>query len=179
MTVDGSALYVGTGRDIVYSESKSTKVGGQIIVRPSSGRRSRAKVGIFHSADLGTSWTNITPTDESGVMDIIDAGIQILAVDKTLFVLGVTEFRSRDGGKTWTRLRANMSSRMVPSFPAIAIDANTFYKGGKFGISRTTDAGESWHPFVKGMTGPRIYDFIALNQRLYMNIGRDLVYSTD
>ena len=61
----------------------------------------------------------------------------------------------------------------------MAIDENTFYKGGKFGISRTTDAGASWHPFVKGMTGPRIYDFIALNHRLYMNIGRDLVYSTD
>lgn len=179
VAVDGSDLYVGTGRDIVVSESRSTKVGGQTIVHTSSGRLSRAKVGIFHSADLGTSWTNITPTDESGVLDTISAGIQILAVDKTLFVLGVTEFRSKDGGKTWTRLRSNISSRMVSSFPAIAIDANTFYKGGQFGISRTTDAGESWHPFVKGMTGPRIFDLIALNQRLYMHIGRDLVHSTD
>ena len=72
VTVDGSDLYVGTGRDIVISESRITKVGGQTIVYTSSGRPSRPKVGIFHSADLGTSWTNITPTDESEVMHTLN-----------------------------------------------------------------------------------------------------------
>lgn len=167
VTVDGSDLYVGTGRNI--------------IPLPSSNRvrlPKRVDKKIFHSADLGTSWTDITPIDASQVMHL-DSALQILAVDKTLFVLGVTEFRSRDGGKTWTRLRSNLSSRSVRRFPAIAIDENTFYKADPYGISRTTDAGESWHPFVNGMTGPTTYDLIALNQRLYMHIGGHLVHSTD
>ncbi len=166
VTVDGSDLYVGTARDIVFSASKKRGIPRSVDKR------------IFHSADLGTSWTDITPIDASRVMHF-DSALQILAVDKTLFVLGVTEFRSRDGGKTWTRLRSNISSRSVSRFPAIAIDENTFYKADPYGISRTTDAGESWHPFVNGMTGPAIYDLIALNQRLYMRIGGHLVHSTD
>lgn len=68
---------------------------------------------------------------------------------------------------------------MAPRFPAIAIDERTFYKADAFGISRTTDAGASWHPFVNGMTGPEFYDLVALNHRLYMHIGGDLVQSTD
>ena len=133
---------------------------------------------IFHSADLGDSWTEITPTDESQVMNL-DSAIQILAVGKTLFVLGITEFRSIDGGKTWTSLRSNISSFMTPRFPAVAIDENIFYKADVYGISRTTDAGESWHPFVNGMTGPSMHDLTALNHRLYMHIGRDIVQSID
>ena len=166
VTVDGSDLYVGMGRDVELSGSRR------------SGHPKSIDKRIFHSADLGTSWTDITPTDASQVMHF-DSALQILAVDKTLFVLGITEFRSKDGGKTWTRLRSNMSSRNAPRFPAIAIDANTFYKADPYGISRTTDAGESWHPLVNGMTGPATYDLIALNQRLYMHIGGNLVHSTD
>ena len=166
VTVDGRDLYVGTARDIVFSASRKTGIPKSVDKK------------IFHSADLGTSWTDITPIDVSQVMHL-DSALQILAVDKTLFVLGVTEFRSKDGGKTWTRLRSNLSSRMVPRFPAIAIDENTFYKADPYGLSRTTNAGESWHPLVNGMTGPTTYDLIALNQRLYMRIGGNLVHSTD
>ena len=110
--------------------------------------------------------------DESQVMNL-DSAVQILVAGKTLLVLGVTEFRSVDGGKTWSSLRSNISSLMTPRFPAVAIDENTFYKADTFGISRTTDAGESWHPFVNGMTGPAMHDLIALNHRLYMHIGGD------
>ena len=109
----------------------------------------------------------------------LDSAIQVLAVGKTLFVLGVTEFRSIDGGKTWTSLRSIMSSVDMPRFPAVAVDENTFYKADIYGISRTTDAGASWHPYVNGMTGPSMHDLTALNHRLYMHIGRDLVQSTD
>ena len=166
VTIDGSDLYVGTARDIVFSASRKPGIPKSVDKK------------IFHSADFGTSWTDITPIDESRVMHL-DSALQILAVDKTLFVLGVTEFRSRDGGKTWTRLRSNISSKDIPRFPAIAIDENTFYKADPYGISRTTDAGQTWHPFVNGMTGPTTYDLIALNQRLYMHIGGNLVHSTD
>ena len=166
LTVDENNLYVGIARDIVPLGTVGLRLPKFIPKR------------IFHSTDIGDSWTEITPTDESQIMNL-DSAIQILAVGKTLFVLGVTEFRSIDGGKTWTRLRSNISLLNAPRFPAVAVDERTFYKADAFGISRTTDAGASWHPYVNGMTGPSMHDLTALNHRLYMHIGRDLVQSTD
>ena len=170
LTVEESNLYVGIAPDITLLETTG--------LNPSIPDYKYAPKRIFHSADFGASWTEITPTDESQVTNL-DSAIQVLAAGKTLLVLGITEFRSSDGGKTWTSLRSNISSHMVPRFPAVAINENTFYKANAFGISRTTDAGESWHPFVNGMTGPRTHDLIALNNRLYMHIGEDLVQSVD
>ena len=170
VTVDGSNLYVGMAPDVVYSEISRSF--------PKIPTAEASEKKIFHSVDLGASWTEITPKDESQVMNL-DSAIQVLAARKTLFVLGVTEFRSIDSGKTWTALRSNTNSYSTHRFPAIAIDENTFYKADAFGISRTTDAGESWHPFVDGMTGAAMYDLITLNNRLYMHIGGDLVHSTD
>jgi len=163
LTVDENNLYVGIARD---------------IVPPLKPLRDFVRKRIFHSADLGASWTEITPTDESQVTNL-DSAIQVVAAGKTLLVLGITEFRSINGGKTWTVLRSNISSYMAPRFPAVVIDERTFYKADAFGISRTTDAGASWHPFVNGMTGPLTHDLIALNNRLYMHIGGDFVQSTD
>ena len=170
LTVDENNLYVGMASDIVLPEAYEPN--SPIL------NYEYARKKILHSADLGTSWTEITPTDESQVMNL-DSAIQVLAAGKTLLVLGIVEFRSIDNGKTWTPLRANINSFSMPRFPGVAIDENTFYKADAFGISRTTDAGESWHPFVDGMTGPIMYDLIALNHRLYMHIGGDLVHSTD
>ena len=170
LTVNGSDLYVGIASDVVPRKADKPYL--------SVPNYKHARKRIFHSADIGASWTEITPTDESQVINL-DSAIQVLAAGKTLLVLGIAEFRSIDGGQTWTPLRSIMNSYMAPRFPAIAIDERTFYKADAFGISRTTDAGESWHPFVNGMTGPEFYDLVALNHRLYMHIGGDLVQSTD
>ena len=170
LAVDGSDLYVGMAPDVVYSESSKSF--------PKTPNSEVLEKKVFHSADLGASWTEITPTDESQVINL-DAAIQVLAAGKTLLVLGITDFRSVDGGKTWTTLRSNLSSYMAPRFPAVVIDENTFCRVDALGISRTTDAGESWHPFVNGMTGPLTHDLAAVNNRLYMHIGGGLVQSTD
>ena len=166
VTVDENNLYVGITDDFVSAQDGKSSLGDFSPKR------------IFHSTDIGDSWTEITPTDESQVMNLKSA-IQILAVGKTLFVLGVTEFRSIDGGKTWTSLRSIMDSVDMPRFPAVAVDENTFYKADVYGISRTTDAGVSWHPYVNGMTDPSMHDLTVLNHRLYMHIGRDIVQSSD
>ena len=170
LTVDEKNLYVGIAPDVVYSESSKSFPN---IPTPETSEKK-----VFHSADLGASWTEITPTDESQVINLASA-IHILAAGKTLFVLGISDFRSFDGGKTWNHLRSNINSYMAPRFPAIAIDEKTFYKADAFGVSRTTDAGASWHSFVNGMTGPITHDLLAANNKLYMHIGGDLVQSTD
>ena len=170
LTVSGSDLYVGIAPDVVFKKTDKPYL--------SAPNYKNTRKRIFHSADFGASWTEITPIDESQIIKL-DSAIQVLAAGKTLLVLGIAEFQSSDGGKTWTPLRSIINSYMAPRFPAVAIDENTFYKTDAFGISRTTDAGASWHPFVNGMTGPEMHDLIAVNNRLYMHIGGDLVQSTD
>ena len=165
LTVDENNLYVGITRDFEAA-------------RMGEGFGSHVPKRIFHSPDAGTSWTEITPINKPEVMNL-DAAIQVLAAGKTLLILGISELRSTDAGKTWTPLRDNLNAFGVSRFPAVVADENTFYKVDIFGISRTTDAGETWHPFVNGMTGPATYDLITLTHRFYMHIGGDLVQSTD
>lgn len=134
---------------------------------------------IFHSTDLGESWTEITPKDEFFVMRA-PRGVKILASGKRLLVSdAVLSFHSNDGGQTWTNLGFDRNAMPQNIFPAVAVNENTFYRAGEFGIHRTTDAGASWHPFMDGIVGTRIESLIGLNDRLFAHTGSDVVQSTD
>ena len=91
LTVSGSDLYVGIASDVVLKET------GKPYLSVPNYRYAPKR--IFHSADVGASWTEITPPDDSQVINL-DSAIQILAAGKTLFVLGIAEFRSMDGMET-------------------------------------------------------------------------------
>ncbi|MDE0011043.1 MAG: sigma-70 family RNA polymerase sigma factor [Candidatus Poribacteria bacterium] len=134
---------------------------------------------IFHSIDLGVSWTDITPKNKSSVMTIPNS-IKILVTGKTLFVFdNVVSFRSNDGGQTWTDPVFNTGS-VGHNFPrAVAPDDNTFYKAGALGVYRTIDDGASWHPFMKGITGTWIQSLRTFNDKLYVHTGNSIVQSTD
>ena len=68
---------------------------------------------------------------------------------------------------------------MLSSFRGVAVNENKFYKVDTFGIQRTTDGGDSWHPFMDGIVGTRLWDLVALNNRFYVHTGTDIVQSTD
>ena len=157
LVVSEDSLYVGTGPDFLALQqigSKPTEVVQMMYDHNSSLSR------VFHSADLGTSWTEITPTDGSRPITAL-SGINLLVTGKTILAQAITRFRSRDGGQTWTDLGFDMDSSYTKCFPSVAVDENTFYKAGRSGIHRTTDGGESWHLFMDGMVGTRILDLIA------------------
>ena len=175
LVVSEDNLYVGTGPDFLklqQIESKSTEI-AQTMYNDNS---SLSKV--FHSNDLGISWTEITPTDGSRPITA-PSGINLLVAGKTILAQALTRFRSRDGGQTWTNLGFDTNSFMLNALPSVAVDENTFYKAGPSGIHRTTDGGESWHLFMNGMVGTRILDLVAVNNRLYAHTGDDIVQSTD
>ena len=164
-------LYVGIGSDLSMWHSPETRRG--IIVNP------KALVGaIFHSADLGKSWTEITPKNEplffreSTEMEFWGAG-------ETLIVNGAEQFRSTDAGKTWTKLDVNTRALTGLNSRHIGVNGRTFYAVGTRGIYRTIDAGESWHPFMDGIIGTRIGSLVTFNNRLYAHTYRDIAQSTD
>ena len=114
---------------------------------------------ILRSKDLGASWTEITPENEFGLFAVL-TGRGLLVVGETIFVYGVEQFRSRDGGQTWTQLGFD-----VNSLAYVAYNENTLYKTGEYGIHRTTNGGESWHPFMDGMIGTGARDMVAFNRQ--------------
>ena len=150
-------LYIGTGpsvRRIRYSDGSRTD-------------------RILRSKDLGASWTEITPENEFGLF-AVPTGRGLLVVGETIFVYGLERFRSRDGGQTWTSLGFD-----VNSVAYVTHDENTFYKAGWSGVHRTTDAGESWHPFMEGMVGTGVLDMVAFNDRLYVHTNDGVAQSVD
>ena len=161
------SLYVGTGPDLF----ESTPDIGQIVRT-----NQRHSTKIFRSRDLGASWTEITPKGKSRSVGL-PSGITILAAGKTLLALGATQFRSTDGGETWTELGLDTDAFMLNSIPSVAVNERIFYKVGAFGVHRTTDSGESWYLFMRGMAGTRIKDMVAFNSRLYAYTGSEAFQS--
>ena len=170
LAVSENNLYVGSGSDM--SELPPVEVGRPI---PMSGSHT---IGIFHSADLGTSWTEITPKYKKRLSGP-PSGLTVLTAGETLLALGIYPTYSIDGGQTWTELGFDPNLMLVSSLAAASVDERTFYKTGVFGIYRTTDGGKSWHLFMNGMMGTRLNDLAVFNNRLYAHTGQEVYQSTD
>ena len=165
-------LYVGMGPDLYGLTIMDSDVGSIMQSgEPSSGR-------IFRSMDLGASWTEITPMGQSR-LGVPPSGVRLLAMGETLLALGAAQFRSTDGGNTWTNLGFDQNSLMLNSSPAAMVNDKTYYKVGTFGIQRTTDGGESWDIFMDGVLGTRITDLVGFNNRLYAHTGYEVYQSTN
>ena len=183
-----NTLYVGTGPDLNSPKE------GKIREELSAGR---AMWEIFRSTDFGDSWIEITPAsagdswDEitpEGLLMKMSPGIKVVAAGRTLWALGYlgSVVRSTDGGKTWTNpgpktldLVAMMNSFMLSVCPTVGVDENTLFKASLWGLTRSTDGGASWHPFMTGMVGTRISDLVAFENRLYAYTGTNVAKSTD
>ena len=173
LTASGNDLYVGTGSDLLV---KLTPTELYRETRNRWNNRTYA-VKIFHSADLGASWTEIMDGSEHSRASS-PAGITVLAVGETLLAFGKDQSRSVDGGKTWTQLGLDSSWMLKNSLPVAMVNERTFYKTNRFGLHRTTDGGYTWHPFMSGMTGTLIIDLVAFNNRLYAHTGYEVYQSS-
>ena len=165
-------LYVVTGPDpFVFEKGKSSVH----IVR----RETAIPWKIFHSTDLGASWAEITPKNKTDVM-MVPRGVKILAAGKILLALdGILSFRSNDGGQTWTDLGFDRDPVRQNIFLAVALDESTFFKAGAFGVHRTIDGSNSWHPFMARIIGTSIRSLTAFSDKLYAHTGSEIVQSTD
>ncbi len=170
LSVLDRSLYVGMGPDLVGLTPMDAR---SIVQRsePSSGR-------IYRSIDLGATWTEITPMGQSR-SGVPPSGVRLLATGETLLALGARQFRSTDGGNTWTNLGFDPNLLMLNSSPAAIVNDKTYYKAGAFGIQRTTDGGESWDIFMDSVLGTRIADLVAFNNGLYAHTGYEIYQSTN
>ena len=170
LTVFENNLYVGVGR--AHSIRHPTEMKTRINANPNVHYCS-----IFHSDDLGESWTEITP--KGGSLFFNGSGMEFWVAGETLITQGVEQFRSTDAGKTWTKLGVNTRALTGLNSRHIGVNGSIFYVVGTNGIYRTTDAGESWYPFMDGIIGTSIGSLVAFNNRLYAYTYPDIVQSSD
>ena len=171
LAVSENNLYVGTGPDLLGFT--------QIEVEQEVPRVESHALKIFHSADLGASWTEITPSYKPDDR-VIPSGMTVLAVDEVLLVSTASQqYHSTDNGQTWTELSGDTDMFMINRLPVVAVDETTFYRAGLFGIHRTTDGGKRWPLLIDGMVGTRLKDLVAFNNRLYAHTGYGVYQSTD
>ena len=174
LAVSGDDLYVGTGPDLhEFAEASDPQAMGQML-----GQMLMGAWEIFHSADLGNSWIEITPAGKS-IAKIVSPGIKVIAAGDTLLALGIGGFRSTDRGQTWREIAFGGDSATFSLFPAVAVNENTFFKVGPLGSTRSIDGGTSWHPYMTGIVGTRILDLVGFKNRLYANTGITVAKSID
>ena len=166
LAVSESNLYVAASLDRLRMKKENLK----------STTSGKINWSIFHSTDLGNSWTEITPINIPPFMGQ-STGIKLLITGETLLAVSARKgIRSRNNGLTWTDLG---EVPYIPTYtPTIGVNENTFY-AGKYDIHRSTDSGESWHPFMKGTVGTSMRSLVAFKDRLYALNKRKIVKSTD
>ncbi len=161
ITIHKDNIYVVTGTDFTTLEANWD----------------HADKRVFHSADKGLSWVNITGNIEMNPSP--DLITKLLVSDEAIVVMGMPAFRSTDQGKTWNSLGFNMDYANTWNTPSITTN-ETFYKvGSKGSVIRSNDHGISWQPFMDGMFGIRVQELALFDNKIYIYTGHDHYQSDD
>lgn len=120
---------------------------------------------VFYSTDFGNSWTDITPSNQEYPAKTL-VSIRVVPVGKRLILIGYGGvLRSDDGGETW--MDPGKDPHASGPSPAIALDENNFYRAYHDGITRSTDGGLRWHPFMTGIANSDIQNIKTVKNVLY------------
>ena len=176
LSVSGNNLYVGTGSAI--SELKSLLENSIEDLMEEIMNNTDPRWEVFHSTDLGESWTDITPTSKSHMMRV-SSGVKVLVAGNAVLILDMLSFRSTDGGKTWTEFGFN-SNIVTPTLsPSVAVDENIIFRDSHTGLMRSTDGGASWHSFTDGIVGTNIFNLVGFKNELYTPASKGIAKSSD
>jgi RNA polymerase sigma factor (sigma-70 family) len=152
----------------------------------------KATLALYRSTDLGDSWQAINPekglpVKTSGVtFATIGASetkptstLKIIAAEDSILILDSGRaFYSSDVGETWINLHSSHSDMDKPPV-AVMLNENTFYRGERDGVHRTTDAGKTWQQFNTGLVNTSIANLVVVQDTLYANMMHVLMFSSD
>ena len=149
------------------------------IVGPRQGTDWSPHASVFYSADLGDFWTDITPSTREHPVKLI-AAVEVVPVGDTLMLVGSGGvLLSYDCGKIW--VDPGRDPDMSGAFPVVALDESNFYRINYYPseITRSTDGGHSWHPFMTGLVSSNVQNLIAIKGVLYAVTGGKVAKSAD
>ena len=130
---------------------------------------------VLYSTDLGDSWTDITPnTYEYSAK--ISIAVRVVPIGKKILLMSFGGILcSYDAGETWMDL--GNDPHAFGASPAIALDENNFYRTGHDKITRSTDGGDTWHPFVAGISNFDVQNLSSVKNVLYGVTGGEIIKS--
>ena len=190
----GNTLFLGTERGlyrlnsgvwekllVAQSQSINSLAVADNRIYFSAEKRGDQQNGLFCvSNDLGESWIDITPSDQDIVSSrSMSRSVRLVAVGETVFALGVNLLRSTDAGSTWEDLGFHKHASTLNTFPAVALDESAIFVAGTNGVGRSTDGGNTWHPFMTGITELHVFDITQINNVLYAITDGGIAKSTD
>ena len=179
LSTSGNNLYVGTGSDLSQLKTEEgRKAYFEKLMEELTRNTNVRQWEIFHSTDLGESWTDITPTSKSHMMGA-SSSTKVVSTGNALMALGMINFRSTDGGKTWTEFGFNSDGMILDIFDTVAVDENTIFTPTPSGLRRSTDGGESWHPFTDGIVTTNIFNLVGFQDTLYTSPSKGVAKSSD
>lgn len=94
-----------------------------------------------------------------------------------MLIIGDNNFYSIDAGESWISF-ADADEIGMPT-DSVMLNPTTFFRSGTLGILRSTDSGETWHPFISGLVDTNVMQLIVLNGILYAKTETELMYSND
>lgn len=151
----------------------------RLYVATISGQPDVPHCSLFYSTDFGDSWTDITPSTAEHPVKLIGT-VKIVSVGETLMVIGPGgALLSYDHGRTWKDPGRDPHAFTGGFLPVVALDENNFYKSQLSGVTRSTDGGRSWHPFVKGLVSADVQNLIADKNMLYVVSGGKVAKSAN
>ena len=130
---------------------------------------------VFYSTDLGDFWIDITPNTHEYPVKLITT-VEVVPLGDVLMLMGVGGvLRSDDGGETWT----DPGGDAYAAYATVALDENNLYNAYHAGITRSTDGGITWHPFMTGMVNSHVPSLVAVKNVLYAVTAGKIVTSKD
>ncbi len=155
MAVSENRIYVGTITNLLHSPTAQ----------------------VFYSIDFGNSWIDLTPNTKEYPAKML-AAIRVVPVRERIILIGFGgALRSDDNGKTW--MDPGKDPHAFGTAPAIALDENNFYRAYHGGITRSTDGGLTWHPFMTGIPNSDIQDLRIVKNVLYAATAGNIAKSKD
>ena len=149
----------------------------RLYVGTTPNRLDSPEAQVLYSTDLGDSWTDITPNPYEHSVEYMDT-VRVVPVGKTLMLMGYREILlSYDAGETW--MNPGNDPLASGAFPAIALDENKFYRTNLYKITRSTDGGFTWHPFMTGIADSDVRNLSTVKNVLYAVTAGKIGTSTD
>ena len=195
LAVDEHRLYVATGDELTNQNQRGRQF--------KSSMTGSSEWSLYRSTDQGDTWYSIDPwkrqereaeTQRQALFDLASPfpgaeateiylpSLKIFAGQGRVMVVDAfgAFFYSMNTGESWTALDVEHNSGYNIPPAVLMLDANTFYRGGAFGVQVTIDAGKTWYPFNTGLVDVTVRTLIAVKGKLYANDqANGFVTSTD
>ena len=144
------------------------------------GQEDQQSGSFFTSIDFGESWIDITPSSQDLTMPPLTLrSAKLVAVGETVLALGAGVLGSTDAGNTWEYVGFDEDAFTLSTFPAVALDENSVFVARTNGVQCSMDGGNTWHPFMTGITELHVHDLAQVNNVLYAVTDKGIAKSTD